>query len=79
MDRCRLGAAQDGPHVTRQVVTVGYQGAMVRVTVMTEAGEGISVPVPDRLFRQKPAEPGQQATPAWAPREADAQMEVRRG
>ena len=64
-DRCRLGAAQDGPHVTGQVVAVEYQGAMVRVAVMTDAGDEVSALVPDQMFYQKPAEPGEFAWRAF--------------
>jgi putative spermidine/putrescine transport system ATP-binding protein len=75
-DRCWLGSSQDGPHVSGQVVAVEYQGAMVRVAVMTEAGEEVSALVPDRLFYQKPAEPGDQATLVWAPQDTHALMEL---
>jgi putative spermidine/putrescine transport system ATP-binding protein len=75
-DRCRLGSAQDGPHVTGQVVAVEYQGAMVRVAVMTDAGDEVSALVPDQLFYQKPAEPGQQATLVWSDQDTHALAEA---
>jgi len=37
-DRCRLGSAEEGPHVNGQVIAVEYQGSVVRVAVMTDAG-----------------------------------------
>ncbi len=75
-DRCRLGAANDGPHVNGQVVAVEYQGAMVRVAVMTDAGDEVSALVPDQLFYRQPAEPGQQATLVWSDQDTHALMEA---
>jgi putative spermidine/putrescine transport system ATP-binding protein len=68
-DRCWLGSAQEGPHVTGQVVAVEYQGATVRVAVMTEAGDEVSALVPDQLFYRNPAEPGDVATLVWSDRD----------
>ena len=75
-DRCWLGSAQDGPHVTGQVVAVEYQGAVVRVAVMTEAGDEVSALVPDQLFYKKPAEPGQQATLVWSDQDIHALLDA---
>jgi len=75
-DRCRLGVAQDGPHVTGQVIAVEYQGAMVRVAVMTEAGDEVAALVPDQMFYQTPAEPGQQATLVWSPQDTHALLDA---
>jgi putative spermidine/putrescine transport system ATP-binding protein len=63
VDRCWLGSAKDGPHVTGQVVAVEYQGAMVRVAAMTDAGDEVSALGPAQMFYRKPAEPGDQAAP----------------
>jgi putative spermidine/putrescine transport system ATP-binding protein len=75
-DRCRLGSAADGPHVSGQVVAVEYQGAMVRVAVMTEAGDEVSALVPDQMFYRKPAEPGDQATLVWSEQDTHALVEA---
>jgi putative spermidine/putrescine transport system ATP-binding protein len=58
------------------VVAVEYQGAMVRVAVMTDAGDEVSALVPDQLFYQKPAEPGQQATLVWSDQDTHALAEA---
>jgi putative spermidine/putrescine transport system ATP-binding protein len=75
-DRCRLGSAEDGPHVSGQVVAVEYQGAMVRVAVMTDAGDEVSALVPDQLFYRQPAEPGQQATLVWSDQDTHTLVEA---
>jgi putative spermidine/putrescine transport system ATP-binding protein len=74
-DRCWLGSAQDGPHVNGQVVAVEYQGSMVRVAVMTDAGDEVSALVADQMFYKKPAEPGDQATLVWSAQDTHALME----
>jgi putative spermidine/putrescine transport system ATP-binding protein len=75
-DRCWLGAAGDGPHVTGRVTAVEYQGAMVRVALATDPGDEAAALVPDRLFYDKPVEPGDPATLVWADRDAHALAET---
>jgi putative spermidine/putrescine transport system ATP-binding protein len=75
-DRCRLGTAEDGPHVHGQIVAIEYQGSMVRVAVMTDAGEEVSALVPDQAFYKKPAEPGDPATLVWSPQDTHALAEA---
>jgi putative spermidine/putrescine transport system ATP-binding protein len=69
-DRCRLGVAGAGPHVSGRVAAVEYQGAMVRVALATDAGEEASALLPDGDFYASPVEPGQPATLVWAERDA---------
>jgi putative spermidine/putrescine transport system ATP-binding protein len=68
-DRCRLGYAGDGPHVSGRVTVVEYQGTMVRVAVATDPGDEVSALVPDELFHQQPVEPGDAATLVWSERD----------
>jgi putative spermidine/putrescine transport system ATP-binding protein len=68
-DRCRLGPAGDGPHVSGRVSVVEYQGTMVRVAVTTGPGDEVSALVPDDLFHQQPVEPGDAATLVWSERD----------
>ena len=75
-DRCRLGSAEDGPHVSGQVVAVEYQGVMVRVAIKTDLGDEVSALVPDQIFYHKPAEPGDQATMVWSPQDTHALAEA---
>jgi putative spermidine/putrescine transport system ATP-binding protein len=75
-DRCRLGAAGQGPHVNGQVVAIEYQGALVRVAVKTEAGDEVSALVPDQTFYRSPAEPGDPATLVWAEEDTHALMDA---
>jgi putative spermidine/putrescine transport system ATP-binding protein len=75
-DRCRLGTAEDGPHVHGQVVAVEYQGSMVRVAVMTDGGDEVSALVPDQMFYRKPAEPGDAATLVWSEQDTHALIEA---
>jgi putative spermidine/putrescine transport system ATP-binding protein len=75
-DRCWLGTSDQGPHVNGQIVAVEYQGAMVRVAVLTDAGDEVSALVPDQMFYQKPAEPGDQATLVWSPNDTHALMDA---
>ena len=65
-DRCRLGLAGDGPHVSGRVTVVEYQGTMVRVAVTTDPGDEVSALVPDELFHRQPVEPGDPATLVWS-------------
>jgi putative spermidine/putrescine transport system ATP-binding protein len=71
-DRCRLGSAEDGPHVNGQVIAVEYQGAMVRIAVKTDAGDEVSALVPDQMFYRKPAEPGDLTTLVWSEQDTHA-------
>jgi putative spermidine/putrescine transport system ATP-binding protein len=75
-DRCRLGAAGQGPHVNGQVVAIEYQGALVRVAVKTEAGDEVSALVPDQTFYRSPAEPGDAATLVWAEEDIHTLMDA---
>jgi putative spermidine/putrescine transport system ATP-binding protein len=75
-DRCRLGSAEDGPHVNGQVIAVEYQGAMVRVAVKTDAGDEVSALVPDQMFYRKPAEPGDLATLVWSEQDTHTLLEA---
>jgi putative spermidine/putrescine transport system ATP-binding protein len=68
-DRCRLGLAGNGPHVSGRVSVVEYQGTMVRVAVTTEPGDEVSALVPDELFHRQPVEPGDAATLVWSERD----------
>jgi putative spermidine/putrescine transport system ATP-binding protein len=65
-DRCRLGYAGDGPHVSGRVTVVEYQGTMVRVAVTTDPGDEVSALVPDEQFHRQPVEPGDAATLVWS-------------
>ena len=65
-DRCRLGEAGEGPHVTGRVTGVEYQGTMVRVAMLTDPGEEVSALVPDREFHDQPVAPGDPATLVWS-------------
>ncbi len=69
-DRCRLGIAADGPHLSGRVAAVEYQGAMVRVALATDAGEEAAALVPDELFYARPVEPGETVTLTWNERDA---------
>jgi len=75
-DRCRLGSAEEGPHVRGEVIAVEYQGAMVRVALKTERGDEVSALVPDQLFYRKQAEPGEAATLVWAEEDIHALAEA---
>jgi putative spermidine/putrescine transport system ATP-binding protein len=72
VDRCRLGAANGGPHVSGRVAAVEYQGSVVRVAVETAGGEQAAAVLPDDLFYAGPVKPGDAATLVWA--EADAHV-----
>jgi putative spermidine/putrescine transport system ATP-binding protein len=75
-DRCRLGIAGDGPHVSGRVAAVEYQGISVRVAVSVGGAEDASVLVPDDAFYAEPVQPGDAATLIWAERDAHALEEV---
>ncbi len=75
-DRCRLGSAEEGPHVSGRVTAVEYQGAMVRVAVTTEPGDEVSALVPDQMFYRKPVEPGDPATLVWAEEDTHALVDA---
>jgi len=49
---------------------------MVRVAVMTDAGDEVSALVPDQMFYRKPAEPGDAATLVWSEQDTHALMEA---
>jgi putative spermidine/putrescine transport system ATP-binding protein len=65
-DRCRLAAASEGPHVSGRVAAVEYQGALVRVSVITEPGDEVSALLPDAVFYAQPVQPGDPATLVWS-------------
>jgi putative spermidine/putrescine transport system ATP-binding protein len=75
-DRCRLGIAGAGPHVSGRVAAVEYQGISVRVAVSVGGAEDASVLVPDDAFYAEPVQPGDAATLIWAERDAHALEEV---
>jgi putative spermidine/putrescine transport system ATP-binding protein len=69
-DRCRLGVAGNGPHVSGRVTVVEYQGTMVRVAVVTDPGDEVSALVPDEQFYRQPVGPGDAATLVWSEHDA---------
>jgi putative spermidine/putrescine transport system ATP-binding protein len=69
-DRCRLGVAGNGPHVSGRVTVVEYQGTMVRVAVVTDPGDEVSALVPDEQFYREPVGPGDPATLVWSEHDA---------
>jgi putative spermidine/putrescine transport system ATP-binding protein len=69
-DRCRLGVAGNGPHVSGRVTVVEYQGTMVRVALLTDPGDEVSALVPDEQFYRQPVGPGDPATLVWSEQDA---------
>ena len=65
-DRCRLAAAAEEPHVSGRVAAVEYQGALVRVSLVTELGDEVSALLPDTVFYAQPIQPGDPATLVWS-------------
>ncbi len=65
-DRCRIGVAGDGPHISGLVTVVEYQGTMVRVGVTTGPGDEVAALVPDGTFQENPVAPGDPATLVWS-------------
>ncbi len=65
-DRCRLGAPNEGPHVSGRVAAVEYQGGMVRVALAMDGGDEASALVPDATFYGSPVQPGDPATFVWS-------------
>jgi putative spermidine/putrescine transport system ATP-binding protein len=72
VDRCRLGHANGGPHLSGRVAAVEYQGSVVRVALETPQGQQAAAVLPDDLFYAGPVKPGDAATLVWA--EADAHV-----
>jgi putative spermidine/putrescine transport system ATP-binding protein len=72
VDRCRLGAANGGPHLSGHVAAVEYQGSVVRVALETPQGQQAAALLPDDMFYSGPVKPGDPATLVWA--EADAHV-----
>jgi putative spermidine/putrescine transport system ATP-binding protein len=68
-DRCRLGAPNDGPHVSGRVAAVAYQGGRVRIALAMAGGDEVSALVPDATFYGAPVEPGDPATFVWSERD----------
>ena len=75
-DRCRLGVPGEGPFVSGRITAVEYQGAMVRVAMMTDLGPEAAALMPDRDFYADPVGPGDPATLIWAERDAHVMMEA---
>ncbi len=71
-DRCRLGQAGVGPHISGRVVAVEYQGPHVRVALRTEAGFEASALLPDSAYYAGPVSPGDAATLVWSERDIHA-------
>ncbi len=71
-DRCRLGTAGSGPHLSGHVVAVEYQGPLVRVALKAESGLEAAALLPDSVFYDGPVEPGGAATIVWSERDAHA-------
>ena len=69
-DRCRIGVADNEPHLSGRVAAVEYQGPVVRVALETEAGEQAAALLPDNIFFARPVQPGDTTTLVWS--EADA-------
>ena len=65
-DRCRLGRAGDGPHLSGTVVAVEYQGPLVRVALRNETGCEASALLPDSAFYAGPVALGEAATLVWS-------------
>jgi putative spermidine/putrescine transport system ATP-binding protein len=65
-DRCRLAAAAEEPHVSGRVAAVEYQGALVRVSLVTEPGDEVSALLPDAVFYDQPIQPGERASLVWS-------------
>jgi putative spermidine/putrescine transport system ATP-binding protein len=70
VDRCRLGVANSGPHLSGRVAAVEYQGSVVRVALETEQGQQAAAVLPDDLFYAGPVKPGDVATLVWATADA---------
>jgi len=69
-DRCRLGAAGEGPHVSGRVAAVEYQGGVVRIALVTDSGEEAATLLSDATFYQAPVALGDAATIVWAEHDA---------
>jgi putative spermidine/putrescine transport system ATP-binding protein len=69
-DRCRLGPANGGPHVSGRVAAVEYQGTSVRVALAIDGGEEAAALVPDATFYAAPVAPGDAATLVWSQQDA---------
>jgi putative spermidine/putrescine transport system ATP-binding protein len=66
-DRCRLGAVGTG--LSGEVVTVEYQGPIVRVALTTEFGAAVAM-LPDSVFDADPVSPGDFRAILWSPADA---------
>lgn len=75
-DLCRLAAAGNGPHVSGRVSAVEYQGALVRVSLVTEPGDEVSALLPDAVFCARPVQPGDPATLAWSQQDVHQLSEI---
>jgi putative spermidine/putrescine transport system ATP-binding protein len=69
-DRCRLAAAAEEPYVSGRVAAVEYQGALVRVSLVTAPGEEASALLPDAVFYAHPVRAGDPATLVWSQHDA---------
>lgn len=75
-DRCRLAGAAEEPHVSGRVAAVEYQGALVRVSLVTEPGDEVSALVPEAVFYAQPVQPGDPATLVWSQQDTHHLSEV---
>jgi len=69
-DRCRVGQTGDarpldGPWLEGAVSSIEYQGALVRVAVMTQAGDEAAALLPDHSFHAAPLATGERTILSW--------------
>jgi putative spermidine/putrescine transport system ATP-binding protein len=69
-DRCRIGQAGSGPHLSGRVAAVEYQGPVVRVALEAQSGYQAAALLPDNMFFAQPVQPGDTATLVWSETEA---------
>jgi hypothetical protein len=63
-DRLKNGGGCSG-----RIITVEYQGPIVRVALETPSGEQASAILPDSLFFEAPVRSGESATFVWSERD----------
>jgi putative spermidine/putrescine transport system ATP-binding protein len=66
-DRCRLGPIGSG--LAGEVVTVEYQGSLVRVALKTDHGAAVAM-LPDSHYDADPVVPGDRRALVWSPADA---------
>jgi putative spermidine/putrescine transport system ATP-binding protein len=69
-DRCRIGTAENEPHLSGRIAVVEYQGPVVRIALESHSGEHVAALLPDDMFFARPMQPGDVATLVWS--ETDA-------